>query len=210
MRKIIPVLASVVAGCVVQLPPVATPEARAPALVPSTTPPPEGHGRLVLDVVNGPTPVELVRMAPQQLASGGRITFGFREAPEPLCTAPCTVDPPLGNLLLGYPVIGNPDSLETELVHVGPEPTVYRRALSEYHHVPAGAAFVLGVLATSLGGTSMVTGTALLPVGLAKGSEGLTIAGGVTLGAGAALIVLGILGIRHDSDWYRPGAAIHF
>jgi hypothetical protein len=195
----------------IQLPPAATPEARVPPLVPAANPPPEGHGRVVLDVVDGPTPVRLVRMTPTPLDDGhGRVTFRFREEPEPLCTTPCTADPPLGNLLIGFPVVGDPDSLETELINVGQDPSVYRRALSYYHDTPKGAAFVLGVLATSLGGSSMVTGTALLPVGLAKGSEGMTIAGGVTLGVGAVMIVLGIIGIRHDASTYRPGSAIHF
>src|SRR5947208_1758312 len=109
MREIIPVLSAMVVGCTIQLPPAATPQARTPALVPADSPPPEGHGRIVLDVVDGPTPIELVRMVPEPSDDGhGRTTFHFREHAEPLCTAPCRTDPPLGNLLVGFPVVGDP------------------------------------------------------------------------------------------------------
>lgn len=138
----------------------------------------------------------------------GRTRFRFYETPEPLCaTSPCAVDLTPGNLLLGFPVTGD-DSIEVELVYVGEETAVYRRSLSHRHN--GGALWVLGIIGASLGGTSMVTGTALLPLGLADGNDGLTIAGATTLAGGALILTLGILAIHADSPAYRPGSAIHF
>ncbi len=67
---------------------------------------------------------------------------------------------PSGNILLGFPVVGDEDALETELVHLGPDASVYRRALSHYNG-DTGATRVLGIIGASRGGTAMMTGTAL-------------------------------------------------
>lgn len=173
-------------------------------------PPPGGHGRLAVDVVEGPTRVQRVRMTPSAIDNGrGRISFRFVEAPEELCApSPCATDIPAGNVLLGFPVIGS-DDVEVELVHVGPEPSVYRRSLSIYED-RTGSVRVLGIIATSLGGAAAMTGTALLPIGLAKDHTGLATAGAITLGAGAALLAIGIWAIRHDAPTYRPGSSVHF
>lgn len=197
-------------GCVRQLPPLPAPDAIVPATN-TTSEPATGQGRLVIDVVDGPTPVQRVDMKAEPFEDDqGRTRFRFYEAPEPLCpTSPCVVDLSPGNVLLGFPVTGDDHSMEVELVHVGEEAAVYRRSLSHYHH-NKGALWVLGIIGTSLGGTSMITGTALLPLGLADGNDGLTIAGATTLGGGALLLTLGILAIRADSPSYRPGSAIHF
>lgn len=142
--------------------------------------------------------------------SQGRTRFRFHEAPEPLCaTSPCVLDLTPGNLLLGFPVAGDDHPLEIELVHVGEEATVYRRSLSHYRR-NKGALWVLGIISTSVGGASFLTGMSLLPPGLSDGNDGLTIAGAATLGGGALLVTLGILAIRADSPTYRPGSAIHF
>ena len=197
-------------ACVKQLPPANTPEAIAPPVA-STAPPVSGRGRLVVDVVEGPTTVHQVRMQSQPVDAGnGRVSFRFVEAPEVLCSAsPCVADIPFGNVLLGFPVVGDRDALEIELVHVGPEPSVYRRSLSVYHD-DSGAVRVLGIIGTALGGTALATGAALLPVGLAKDYDGLTTAGAISLGAGAAVLTLGILAIRGDSPTYRAGASNHY
>lgn len=198
------------AGCVRQLPPRPAPEAIAPSTN-TTSEPAAGNGRLIIDVVDGPTPVQRVRMQAGPFEDDqGRTRFRFYEAPEPLCaTSPCVVDLTPGNVLLGFPVAGDGDSMNVELVHVGEETAVYRRSLSYYRH-NKGALWVLGIIGTSLGGTSFLTGTTLLPLGLADGNRGLTTAGAMTLGGGALLITLGILAIRADSPVYRPGSAIHF
>jgi hypothetical protein len=198
------------AGCVRELPPRPAPDAIVPAMNTASEPAP-GQGRLVIDVVDGPAPVQRVDMKAEPFDDGqGRTRFRFHEAPEPLCaTSPCVVDLTPGNVLLGFPVAGDDHPLEVELVHVGEETAVYRRSLSHYRR-NKGALWVLGIVGTSLGGTSMITGTTLLPLGLSDGNDGLTIAGATTLGGGALLLTLGILAIRADSPTFRPGSAIHF
>ncbi|HEY6039727.1 MAG TPA: hypothetical protein VIV58_35845, partial [Kofleriaceae bacterium] len=69
---------------------------------------------------------------------------------------------------------------------------------------------VLGIIATSLGGASAITGTVLLPIGLSDGNNSLTTAGAITLGGGALLMALGIWAIRTDAPTYRPGSINHF
>ncbi len=178
----------------------------APPIQPAP-PPAEGQGRLVVEVTDGQIPVQRVQMQAKQVASG---RFRFFEAPELFCPmSPCASDVAIGNVLLTFPVIGKPDITETELVYIGKEPSVYRRTLSVYRD-DTGGTRVLGIIATALGGTSMMTGTALLPIGLAKDNDGMTLAGGLTLGVGAALLTVGILAIRADSPTYRPGSSNHF
>jgi hypothetical protein len=194
------------AGCVSELPPRPVPPAVVPPMQPAP-PPPEGQARLLVDVVDGPAPVARVRMAPQQV--GGQ-RFRFEEQNEPLCSpSPCAIDLPFGNVLLGFPRVGQPGVTEVELVHVGPESSVYRRSLSVYTHHHGGLT-TLGIIATSLGGASAITGTALLPIGISDSNGGLTTAGAVTLGGGALLIALGVWMLRADADTYQPGAIAHF
>jgi len=204
------VTASLVASCVKQLPPPPPPEPVAPPL-PAAAPPPEGHGRLIVDVVEGPVPIQRIHMRPNEVHGGnGLVTYRFTESPEVLCAAaPCVADLPAGNVLLGFPVLGDPSAAELELVHVGAETSVYRRALSVYQDNTGGLR-VLGIVATALGGTSVLTGTALLPIGLGEDHRGLTLAGGLTLGVGAVVLALGIWAIRRDTPTFRPGAATHF
>lgn len=163
-----------------------------------------------MDVVDQPAPVQRVvaESTPVQNARG-RTTFRFRETPQVLCAAsPCASDVPQGNVVLGFPVIGN-DALEVELVHVGAEPSVYRRSLSVYED-NTGSLRVVGIVATAVGGTAVATGAALLPIGLAKEHGGLTVSGGITLGVGAALLAFGIWAIRKDAPTFRPGSSNHF
>jgi hypothetical protein len=197
-------------GCVRQLPPRPAPDVVVPSTNTTSEPDP-GKGRLVIDVVDGPTPIQRVHMNAAPFEDDqGRTRFRFHEAPEPLCaTSPCVVDLTPGNLLLGFPVAGDDHALDVELVHIGEETAVYRRSLSHYRH-NRGALWVLGIVGTSLGGTSFLTGTTLLPLGLSDGNDGLTLAGATTLGAGALLITFGVLAIRADSSTYRSGSAIHF
>lgn len=187
-----------------------TPEKVAPA-VDTVAPPESGHGRLVVDVVDGPTPVRRVRMESKQTDDGrGRVAYRFFESAELLCaTSPCVADLPTGNVLLRFPVLGDERASEIELVHVGPRATVYRRSLSQYDG-RTGSTRVLGIVATAVGASAAITGTALLPIGLSKGNDDLTLSGGITLAAGAALLALGIWAITSDSPTYRPGSSVHF
>jgi hypothetical protein len=141
------------------------------------------------------------------LDNGRRRTFQFAEAFEPLCPqSPCTAETGAGtNMLLGFPVLGDSEETEVELVHIGPETSIYRRSLSTYNK-HRGPGRVLGIIATSLGGAAMVTGIALLP----QDSDSLKAAGGISLGSGAVLVTLGILGIVWTRDTYQPGSSNHF
>lgn len=167
-------------------------------------------GRLIVDVVEGPAPVQRIQMQPtQQTNANGRVSFRFSEVPDTLCAhAPCATDHPVGNVLLGFPVVGK-DALEVELVHVGPDPSVYRRSLSIYEDNTGGTR-VMGIIMTAVGSAALITGTVLLPVGLSKDNTGLTAAGGISLGAGTLLLTLGILMIRADAPTFRPGSSNHF
>lgn len=198
------------ASCVKELPPAPTP-ARVLPSVAASTPLAEGRGRLVVDVVEGPTAVHRIRMSPREIDDGhGKTRYRFFESSELLCSAsPCVADLAPGNILLGFPVRGDPGAMETELVHVAARSTVYRRSLSRYDD-STGATRVLGIIGASLGGAAATTGVVLLPIGLGKDNEDLALAGGITLGAGAALAALGIWAVRHDAPTYRPGSSVHF
>lgn len=139
-----------------------------------------------------------------------RPSYALVERPEVMCAvSPCATDVPTGNVLLGFPVIGKPDAREVELVHVGPDPSVYRRSLSVYENHTGGMRN-FGIVMTSVGGAAMVTGTVLLPVGLAKDMDGMTMAGGISLGVGAAVLAYGIWAIWRYAPTYRPGSSNHF
>jgi hypothetical protein len=183
--------------------PVAPPGIQAGALQP-------GQGRLVVDVTDGPAPVQRIRMIAKPFEDAYAMThYTLEEGSEVLCAqTPCVTDLPVGNIILGFPVIGR-DQTEVELVHVGPDTSVYRRTLSIYADKPGGRR-VSGVLYTVFGGTALVTGTVLLPIGLAEGINPMTWAGGISLGVGAAVMTLGIIMLRHDATTYRPGASNHF
>ena len=205
------VLGVLAAGCNRQLPPAPTPQMVAPAIALETGLA-QGEGQLVVDVVDGPTQVMRIRMLPSQVIdSQGRKRYQFNEDAEVLCAAtPCVVKQRVGPLVLGFPVLGNPGSMEVELVHVDQQASVYRRALSFHDPVKSGPGRTLGIVGTALGGTAVVAGAALLPIGLSKDKSGLTLAGSITLGAGAALTALGIWALSGTSSSYRPGSAIHF
>ncbi len=156
-------------------------------------------------------PVGRVVLQSEQVAGpDGTMRYRLGGAEEQMCpSTPCFVDLPEGNVLLQFPVIGA-DWVEPEIVHVDRGTSVYRRSLSVYTDETGGVR-VLGILGTSIGSAAFITGLALLPVGLGDDeSDGLAIAGGITLGAGAALLALGIWMIYADSPTYRPGTAIHF
>lgn len=200
-----------VGACVRQLPAAPTPEAVAPPEAAAlASAPDDGQGRLVIDVVDGPSPVQRMYVGSEPEAEpSGRVHFRLFEQARPLCPAsPCVVAVPPGNIALGFPVIGD-NSLEVELVHVAAGTSVYRRRLSLYED-RTGALRTLGILGTAIGGAAVATGAVLLPVGLDKDHGGLTTASGITLGVGVALTAFGIWAIRKDAPTFRPGASIHF
>jgi hypothetical protein len=202
---ILQVSALAAAGCIHELPPRATPGPVVPP--PETAPPAPGLGRLYVDVVDGPTYVRVVKP----------ITVGVTVNDEPFetevlddqatCTSPCVFDLPLGRQLLAFPVRGS-GGVDLARVIVSPRPTVYRRALG--YRQRGGAGFVLGILGASFGGASFVTGAALFPTGLATDNHALTLAGGITLGAGALLTAAGILAIMNHPLGEQAGAGAQY
>jgi hypothetical protein len=182
-----------------------------PAVAAPTTPPPEGHSRLIVDVVDGPAPVMRSFIDTNPIdAGGGRTKFSFTTRLENVCpAAPCVLDLPRGNVVLGFPYLNDPTTFETHLLHIGPEPAAFRKALS-YSQPGSTGAKVLGILSTTFGGMSALVGTVFLPVGLAKDSGGMVTAGAITLGAGAILIALGVVTLQRNPDVYRDGAQTHF
>jgi hypothetical protein len=209
MMKTLPLLA--LAACVKQLPPAPTPPPVAPPMA-NLPPAAPGQGRLVVDVVDGPAPVQRIVMDAKPVTDArGQTRYRLIEAPSLLCNpSPCFSDVPANtNVVLSFPVLGDSNNTEVELVHVGPDPSVYRRALSEYHD-DTGATRVLGIIATSLGAASAITGTVLLPIGLNKDNDTMTTAGGLTLGVGALMIAAGIWAINADAPTYKPGSSNHF
>lgn len=198
-------------GCTRRLPPAAIPAAIMP-VVHVQGPPAPGNGRLIVDVAEGPVAVYRARFDARKQDSGTRRpTFRFFELPPDLVCkdTPCVIDEPPGNILIGFPVLGCTAAIDYDLVHVGLEPSVYRRSLGIFED-ETGAEQIVGIVAASLGAAAAITGIALMPAGASKDNNQLLVAGGITLGAGALLLTAGILMIRHDSATYRPGSANHF
>ncbi len=195
-------------ACVRRLPASPIPAPLTPAVAPSAPPAP-GQGRLIVDVVQGPTPVQVAGLSTSPIQRGSFTTYRLGLAQRPLCSpSPCAADLPLGNHVIQFPVVGN-NEWDEEIVHVGPDPTVYRRDLSLYQ--PAtGAGYALGIVLESVGAASAITGVVLLPVGLSKHNDGLATAGAITLGAGALMFGIGYLLWRKDAPTYRPGSSNHF
>jgi hypothetical protein len=169
-------------------------------------------GRLIVDVPEGSVPVYRARLEARKQDNGTlRPTFRFFDLPpEKICDGtPCVIDEPPGNILIGFPVLGCRPAIDFDLVHVGLDPSVYRRSLAIFED-DTGAERIVGIVAASLGAAATITGIVLLPSGISKDNSSLTAAGGITLGAGALALTVGILMIRHDSATYRPGSANHF
>ncbi|MFW6066928.1 MAG: hypothetical protein ACOC97_01215 [Myxococcota bacterium] len=199
-----------VTACTRRLPRPPTPERTIPDVDVASSPP-EGHGRLVVDVVQGSVPIERVRMKPKAIeGEDGRASYQLHEELEPLCDAtPCAVDLRPGNLILGFPVVGDESAVQIDLVHVGEETSVYRRALA-VKDARKRPGYKFGIAATTFGASAVIAGLPTLPNGLVEKKTGMAIAGGALLGVGAALVALGIHLMKTKAPSYRPGNWIHY
>lgn len=212
-------LALALAGCQPRVLP-------ASSLPPATTPPvdtsapvPEGHGRLILDVEEGPVAIHRVALEPTP--SGNPVQVGegpavqrwrFAERLELLCSeTPCVADLPIGNVLLAFPMVGADDeSLRaTDLVHVSAEATVYRRHLDRYHPRRGGMVGV-GAVSAVLGFGGALAGGLVLRNGLDDDHQGRTIGGAIALGVGALALAFGIWLTKRGRVAIRPGSSIHY
>jgi hypothetical protein len=171
------------------------------------TPAPAEHGRVYVDVVDGPTIVRAVRSVSITATVNDQVFDWDVLETEQQCRTPCYLDMPLGQQALAFPLRGSRQE-EVVDVPVSTTPSLYRRALGSRR--PGGAGFVLGVLGTTFGGISFTTGAALLPVGLATGTSGLTTSGAITLGVGAALVALGIWAIADHPILEQSGAGARY
>jgi hypothetical protein len=198
-------------ACTRQLAPAPIPNASMP-VVHVLGPPAPGNGRLIVDVAEGSVPVYRGRIEARRQDHGAQHpTYRFFDLPdEMVCKGtPCVIDEPPGNILIGFPVLGCKPAIDYDLVHVGLEPSVYRRSLAIFED-ETGAERIVGIVGASLGAAASITGSILLPMGISRDNNQLTVGGGVTLGAGALVLTAGILMIRHDSATYRPGSGNHF
>lgn len=205
LLPVLPLWALTAAGCIQALPPRATP---GPVVPPAAdSPPAPGQGRIYVDVLDGPVRVRVVKPVTVTETVNDQEFESEELEDQATCVSPCFLDLPLGTHLLAFPVRG---AGGVDLAHVlaSPTPTVYRRALG--WREPGGAGFVLGVLGASFGGASFITGAALLPTGLAKDNHALTLAGGITLGAGALLTAAGILAIASHPLGEQAGAGAQY
>ena len=204
---LIPTLVLTAAGCIHEFPPPATPGPAAPPLAGGAVPP--GYGRVYVDVVDGPTQVQVVKpvTVTEQLNDSGQEMETEELEVLSVCTSPCVLDLKLGRHTLAFPMRGA-GGVDLVRVFASPSPTVYRRALG--WRQKGGVGFVLGILGASLGGMSFATGAALLPVGLARDRHGVTVAGEITLGVGALLTAAGIWAIVNNPVAEQAGSGAQY
>lgn len=119
------------------------------------------------------------------------------------------LDLPLGNVVLGFPYLNDVTTFETQLIHIAPEPAVYRKELTLRDPAARGPQ-ALGIVGATFGGASMIVGAVLLPIGLADDRGGFVTAGGITLGAGAVLLALGVVALVSNPTIERDGSHAHF
>lgn len=196
-------------GCTSYMPAAERPDTNPPQ-VPQMPAAPEGHGRVIVDVVDGPTDVFVLTNQQIVYDNGPMMppTYRTRLSRDLLCTSPCAVDLPHGRHVLQFPTMGNGNMMERDVLNVGPQPVVYRRRLGIEED--AGAGRVLGIVGATFGGMAMVVGVVFLPVGAGQGEDGMMLAGAIVGGAGVALLVAGILGIVLDTRVVQRGSSVTF
>ncbi len=166
------------------------------------SPVPVGHGRVVLDVVDGPMRV-VAKYDPSFVPPGG--TPPTARSGE-LCTTPCVVDLPKGRYRLFLSATGgtDPGTGDVDDLVLDEGTYVYRRAPGRYQtpslydSVAPAALMIVSV-------TAIVVGGALL-----SDSEG-RVAGGALLGGGiAGTIGAGIWGYDASRAEAQDGATTFF
>lgn len=146
------------------------------------TPPPAGHGRLVLDTVDGPMQVTAQSDPTFRPPDAAGVPLRSGE----LCRTPCAADLPYGRYRLFLTGVGT-ERGDSDDVTVAEGLNVYRRAPGTYT-TPTITNQIAPMIVTVLG--AALFGAGIYPLALSKDSSGRT-AGVVMMGAGLALGVGG-------------------
>lgn len=202
------VLIPVLAACGVrELPPPAAPSKDLPTDVDMPTDEsPSGMGRVVLDANGQKADVVEITGASTAYAGNVRATV---VASRPVCTTPCVVDLTYGSHPLLFQSVTDDERASIAHVDVGPRVQVVRHEIGERH--PPSAIGVGGVLLTTLGMVTAVTGGALWGGGaIASSADGRTSSLESTgqtvalVGLGAMVVGIPMLILGRPSE--RPGA----
>jgi hypothetical protein len=130
-----------------------------PAMRSDLPPTPPDQGRVVLDVVDGPSTVSEVLT--HSSASGSSVAVSSRgtlvvgsssaqgETSRTVCTTPCAVDLPYGTHELRFVLDADPRRAEVANVMVGTRPRAFRRQLHYDSGPPPGS--IAGMLLTGIG-----------------------------------------------------------
>jgi hypothetical protein len=136
-------------------------------------PPPEGTSRVLFDVVDGPSLIQIKTLRPEGAFWN------------PLCTTPCAADVPAGQHDLSFQLKSDPGHGDSDLLTVLPGTSVYRRSLGERSTSPGLlmggyligytglTVLLMSALVTALEGTNDHAGRNTAMVGLS-----MTIIGG--------------------------------
>lgn len=228
-------LASIVAigssGCAVHSVAPPSPQPIAPTIdLPSTTPP-DGSGRVIVDVDGDPAKVSRVVESttypadaehPEWKMHNGHVVLGTGTAPiarreELLCVTPCVLDLRQGAHTFVFTSTADPTRTSTADVVVTPRPIVVRHALGR--EKPATPAYGAGEMASILGGSLVLIGGLTLagglvatrpeddPTGKTTGDPKVLVAIGlVTLVVGLATGSAGLLTMSKNRSEHQPGA----
>jgi hypothetical protein len=189
-----------------------TPRAAPPATLPAVTlpeaPPAPGTGRVVLDVVDGRSDVQIKlspSLTPSGTAAAGDFTYGTWQH---LCSTPCVVDLPPGQHDISIRVREGRRRGDTDVLVVEPdEVTAYRRAITirEGSFIKSYAGYTL----LSIGVPFLLTGLLLLPIDDVDPTTALIVIGlGATGTAGGGYLLYD--GIPHHyrgatTNWRLAG-----
>jgi hypothetical protein len=143
--------------------PVPVPPRELPPLDLPTSPPPDGHGRVVLDVVDGPTIVHVIEGQASAVShqTGGTASAVYERR---LCQTPCAVDLPFGEHEIRLSLDHDHNRGGHEIVDVRGPTTALRARLG--HRTGGGPVGIAGALLI-IGGA--VTGGGGLLWGSASG-----------------------------------------
>lgn len=176
-----------------RLDPPPAPAAIVPPVAFPAEPPPPGTGRIVLDVVDGPSDVQIKVLQPV-----GAIW-------SPLCTSPCVVDLPQGPHELNFSLRSDHGHSDTDTVMVPPATSMYRRQLAQRESSPA--LLVGGYAIGYTGITVLLTGLLLAAFENGLGDGGHV--GRNTALVGAAMTAGGGLMFYYGWPTEQPSAVTH-